>query len=90
MCQNQSRYIIQCHYQTTSPYLSYYRFQVQRVSDNKTYALKEMDVRAMNQAEREDAANEIRLLASVQVRCGCGIIFYECTRYYKTYTVHVI
>jgi hypothetical protein len=26
-----------------------------------------MDVRAMNQAEREDAANEIRLLASVQV-----------------------
>jgi NIMA (never in mitosis gene a)-related kinase len=43
-------------------------FQVQRISDNKTYALKEMDVRAMNQAEREDAANEIRLLASVQVR----------------------
>ena len=24
-------------------------FQVQRLSDNKTYALKEMDVRAMNQ-----------------------------------------
>jgi len=41
-------------------------YQVQRLSDGKTYALKEMDVRAMSQAEREDAANEIRLLASVQ------------------------
>ncbi|GAX80415.1 hypothetical protein CEUSTIGMA_g7854.t1 [Chlamydomonas eustigma] len=41
-------------------------YQVQRLSDNQTYALKEMDVRAMNQAEREDATNEIRLLASVQ------------------------
>lgn len=27
----------------------------------------------MNQAEREDAANEIRLLASVQVRKGRGV-----------------
>lgn len=41
-------------------------FQVQRLSDNQTYALKEMDVRSMSQVEKEDAVNEIRLLASVQ------------------------
>lgn len=41
-------------------------FQVQRLSDMQTYALKEMDVRSMSQAEREDSANEIRLLASVR------------------------
>lgn len=41
-------------------------YQVQRLSDDRTYALKEMDVRAMGQAEREDCVNEIRLLASVQ------------------------
>jgi hypothetical protein len=28
-------------------------FQVQRLSDGQTYALKEMDVRSMSQAERE-------------------------------------
>jgi serine/threonine protein kinase len=41
-------------------------YQVQRLTDGQTYALKEMDVRAMSQVEREDAVNEIRLLASVQ------------------------
>ncbi|PNH12872.1 Serine/threonine-protein kinase Nek1 [Tetrabaena socialis] len=40
-------------------------FLVQRLADGQTYALKEMDVRSMSQAEREDSANEIRLLASV-------------------------
>lgn len=40
-------------------------FLVQRMADGQTYALKEMDVRSMSQAEREDSANEIRLLASV-------------------------
>ncbi len=39
---------------------------MQRLADSKTYALKEMDVRSMSQAEREDSINEIRLLASVQ------------------------
>ena len=41
-------------------------FQVQRLSDGQEYALKEMDVRSMSQGEREDSANEIRLLASVR------------------------
>ncbi|GLC62909.1 hypothetical protein PLESTB_001958200 [Pleodorina starrii] len=40
-------------------------FLVQRLADGQTYALKEMDVRSMSQAEREDSINEIRLLASV-------------------------
>ncbi|KAJ9517846.1 hypothetical protein QJQ45_004112 [Haematococcus lacustris] len=40
-------------------------YQVQRLSDGQLYALKEMDVRQMSQAEREDSANEVRLLASV-------------------------
>mmetsp|Transcript_19825 Transcript_19825/g.43138 ORF Transcript_19825/g.43138 Transcript_19825/m.43138 type:complete len:627 (+) Transcript_19825:361-2241(+) len=40
-------------------------FQVQRLTDGNLYALKEMDVRSMSQAEREDSVNEIRLLASV-------------------------
>lgn len=40
-------------------------FQVQRLTDGQTYALKEMDVRSMSQAEREDSVNEVRLLASV-------------------------
>ncbi|KXZ44006.1 hypothetical protein GPECTOR_75g730 [Gonium pectorale] len=40
-------------------------FLVQRLVDGQTYALKEMDVRSMSQAEREDSINEIRLLASV-------------------------
>eukprot|EP00201_Polytomella_parva_P011603 CAMPEP_0175073940 /NCGR_PEP_ID=MMETSP0052_2-20121109/20920_1 /TAXON_ID=51329 ORGANISM="Polytomella parva, Strain SAG 63-3" /NCGR_SAMPLE_ID=MMETSP0052_2 /ASSEMBLY_ACC=CAM_ASM_000194 /LENGTH=341 /DNA_ID=CAMNT_0016341963 /DNA_START=37 /DNA_END=1059 /DNA_ORIENTATION=+ len=41
-------------------------YLVQRLLDGQTYALKEMDVRSMNQAEKEDSINEIRLLASVQ------------------------
>lgn len=36
------------------------------MSDNKTYALKETNVRHMGQAERNDAVNEIRLLASIR------------------------
>lgn len=40
-------------------------FLVQRLVDGQQYALKEMDVRSMSHAEREDAVNEIRLLASV-------------------------
>ncbi|KAF5837626.1 kinase-like domain-containing protein [Dunaliella salina] len=39
--------------------------QVQRLGDGQMYALKEMDVRSMSQAEREDSVNEIRLMASV-------------------------
>jgi len=41
-------------------------YRVRRLSDNKIYALKETNVRNLSQQERQDAVNEIRLLASVQ------------------------
>ena len=37
-----------------------------RLSDDKVYALKETNVRNLSQQERQEAVNEIRLLASVQ------------------------
>ncbi|KAK9811593.1 hypothetical protein WJX72_006685 [[Myrmecia] bisecta] len=41
-------------------------YRVQRISDGQIYACKETDVRTMPQGDREEAVNEIRLLASVQ------------------------
>lgn len=41
-------------------------YKVKRISDEKIYAVKETDVKGMSQAEREEAVNEIRLLASVK------------------------
>ena len=41
-------------------------YRVRRLSDNKVYALKETNVRNLSQQERQEAVNEIRLLASVQ------------------------
>mmetsp|Transcript_1929 Transcript_1929/g.4556 ORF Transcript_1929/g.4556 Transcript_1929/m.4556 type:complete len:517 (+) Transcript_1929:1319-2869(+) len=40
-------------------------YKVKRISDEKVYAVKETDVKAMSQTERQEAVNEIRLLASV-------------------------
>lgn len=40
-------------------------YKVQRASDDKFYALKETDLRGLNQAERMDAVNEVRLLVSM-------------------------
>jgi NIMA (never in mitosis gene a)-related kinase 1/4/5 len=39
---------------------------VQRLDDGQYYAVKETDVTKLNTQERQDAANEIRLLASVK------------------------
>ena len=36
-----------------------------RVSDGQEYAMKEVAIKAMSQREREDAVNEVRILASV-------------------------
>ncbi|PRP87594.1 NimA-related protein kinase 2 [Planoprotostelium fungivorum] len=41
-------------------------YQVVRRSDNREYALKEVQIRYMSQAEREEAVNEVRILASVR------------------------
>lgn len=40
-------------------------YKVQRLSDDKFYALKETDLRGLSQAERMDAVNEVRLLVSI-------------------------
>jgi len=44
-----------------------------RVSDGLEYAMKEVAIKAMSQREREDAVNEVRILASVThsmvIRC---------------------
>jgi NIMA (never in mitosis gene a)-related kinase len=37
-----------------------------RKSDGRTYAVKKVNIKTMPQAEREDALNEIRVLASLQ------------------------
>mmetsp|Transcript_16830 Transcript_16830/g.27674 ORF Transcript_16830/g.27674 Transcript_16830/m.27674 type:complete len:473 (-) Transcript_16830:374-1792(-) len=40
-------------------------YKVLRKSDDKEYALKEVNIKPMSQKEREEAVNEIRLLASI-------------------------
>lgn len=51
-------------------------YRVKRFQDDKTYALKEADVQSMNQLERIDSVNEVRLMASLRhpnvVRSSCG------------------
>ena len=41
-------------------------YKVQRKSDKLEYAMKEVNIKQLNHREREEAVNEIRLLASVQ------------------------
>lgn len=40
-------------------------YKVQRRSDKKVYALKEVSIKPLKQREREEAVNEIRILASL-------------------------
>lgn len=41
-------------------------YKARRQDDNKNYALKVVDLGAMNQRQREDSVNEIRIMASVR------------------------
>lgn len=41
-------------------------FKVQRKSDNLLYAMKKVSLANLSQKERENALNEVRLLASIQ------------------------
>lgn len=52
-------------------------YRVKRNDDQNVYAVKETDVTKMSQDERQDAANEIRLLASVKHP--------NIVRYYETF-----
>lgn len=40
-------------------------FKVVRKSDNQTYALKKVSMENLSQKERENALNEVRILASI-------------------------
>ena len=40
-------------------------YKVKRVSDGNSYALKMVDLTSMNQRQREEAVNEIRIMASI-------------------------
>ena len=40
-------------------------FKVQRVTDNKTYALKKVSMDSLSTRERNNALNEVRILASI-------------------------
>lgn len=40
-------------------------YKVKRISDNQNYALKVVDLSQLNQHQREDSVNEIRIMASV-------------------------
>jgi NIMA (never in mitosis gene a)-related kinase len=40
-------------------------FKVVRKSDNQTYALKKVSLDNLSQKERENALNEVRILASI-------------------------
>ena len=41
-------------------------FKVRRKSDSKVYALKQVKLLALNEKEKQNALNEVRILASVQ------------------------
>ena len=43
-------------------------YKVIRKSDNEEYALKEVSLKALKPREREDAVNEVRVLASIKHR----------------------
>ena len=43
-------------------------YKVVRKSDNEEYALKEVSLKALKKREREDAVNEVRVLASIKHR----------------------
>jgi len=42
--------------------------KVERITDGQVYALKEVNIRRLAPREREDALNEIRILASIKSR----------------------
>ena len=50
-------------------------YKVQRKSDGEVYALKEVSLKALKQREREDAVNEVRVLASIKHRKSMLILF---------------
>jgi NIMA (never in mitosis gene a)-related kinase len=49
-------------------------YKVRRISDEQEYALKRVKLLNLNQKEKENALNEIRILASIE---HCNVIRYK-------------
>lgn len=49
-------------------------YKVKRKSDNQFYALKKVKILNLSEKERENALNEVRILASIQTK---NIISYK-------------
>jgi|LauGreDrversion4_2_1035121.scaffolds.fasta_scaffold81812_1 NIMA (never in mitosis gene a)-related kinase len=41
-------------------------FKVKRITDNKIYALKKVQLSSLGEREKENSLNEVRILASIQ------------------------
>lgn len=47
-------------------------YHVKRLLDQKTYALKKVKMVKLSDKEKENALNEVRILASIQHKCICA------------------
>lgn len=47
-------------------------YHVRRFADNQTYALKKVKMGKLSDKEKENALNEVRILASIQHRSICA------------------
>jgi NIMA (never in mitosis gene a)-related kinase 1/4/5 len=47
-------------------------YNVRRLLDNKTYALKKVKMSKLSDKEKENALNEVRILASIQSKSICA------------------
>jgi NIMA (never in mitosis gene a)-related kinase 1/4/5 len=48
---------------------------VRRFADSQLYALKKVKMEKLSEKEKENALNEVRILASIQHKCICA--YYE-------------
>ena len=44
-------------------------YKVKRISDNQIYALKKVKIGGLSEKEKENALNEVRILASIKNPC---------------------
>jgi NIMA (never in mitosis gene a)-related kinase len=47
-------------------------YHVRRFADNQTYALKKVKMDKLSEKEKENALNEVRILASIQHKNICS------------------
>jgi NIMA (never in mitosis gene a)-related kinase len=61
-------------------------YKVVRISDSTEYAMKEVKIKYMNQVEREEAVNEVRLLASVKH----PLVIRYCESFYEADKLYIV